>query len=304
MKFYRFFAFHFSVCLLLLAGILTSVGCSAIKSASDELEGAVSDAQDDASLQQDNNGDTDVIYFSQVDELSFAGGVAGTAKRARAVFDSSALQVILKPAHCEVIKVDLLNSGKNYIKTLSSGSALVKNCDSVSDDYMRDVRIALDKSFPADADIVPFFDSDDGNLYLYMPETADSSSLNKHWVRIYGKKSSTNYVTRNINRGKNGEVGTKSSLHFFVNAGLSANADDKSIFIDGVSIDLGTDALGKEEVAQKIASADFTEGRIYRKAPYSVRVEGNKVTFEAKFSGNNTRTIVIKDNQYTEKASE
>ena len=302
MKFFMDFLLSFMGSLLALC-IVTSVGCSEKNNASEESEDvASSDDANDGSLQQNSDSDANAIYFSDSDQVSFAGGVAGTAKRANAIFEKSALEVVLRPAHCEIVKIDLLNNGKNYLKTLSSGSSPSSNCNTSSSDFIKNARISMEKSLKTDEDIVPFFDSTEGKLYLYMAESTTASSLNAHWIRVYGKKSSKNYVTRNINRGADGTLGAKSSLYFFIRAGLPANATDKSISIDGISIGLGKKALTKEDIAQKIATTDFTSGRIYAIAPYKVSAQDAKVTFEAKFSGDNTNTLVIDDNQYTEES--
>ena len=281
---------------------LISLGCIGCNSSGGSKNSSSSSGNNDDSVQQNNVNDPNAIYFSDSDELSFSGGVDGTAVRAFATFSQVSMNVILNGTHCEIVKIDLLDSERRFVRMLTSGTSRAIDCDMSSSSYMKNARIAVEKGLNPNENIVPFFNSNEGSLYLYMPENATNLNEGSNLIRIYGGMGAMNYLTRNIGSGVDGTVGTQASLYFDIRSGLPANATDKIISIDGVSIDLGVGALSGKDIAQKIAAVDFTGGRIYEDVPYEVRAQGSRVTFRVKLSGDNSngRTLVIEDNQYTQ----
>ena len=308
MKFYIGFLLNFVGALLSLS-LLVSLGCSSGGGGSDSSSSSDdntvdSNNTDDDSVQQnstDDDSDPNATYFADSDQLAFSGGVDGTAVRAAAVLSKPAVEVVLKGTNCKIRKIDLLDSGLKLVRTLTMNSSTTSDCDPSSSNYMKHARIAIEKALNPSENAVPFFNSSENQLYIYALESTTSSSLNRNFIRTYGDKGLMNYVTRRLLGGVDGTVGTQASLHFDIRSGLPANAADKTISIDGVSIDLGVDALSNEDIAQKIAAVDFTGGLIYEVVPYEVSAQGARVTFSAKLSGtsSNGGTLAIEDNEYT-----
>ena len=114
------------------------------------------------------------------------------------------------------------------------------------------------------------------------PATSQSSSYNGIYVRIYfisPTRVPLFYITRQLSGGTNGSLGVQASVQLRIKKGLLANAEDNEIEIDGVTIDLGDDALTPEALAQKIAQASFAEGTVYATSPYTVTATGENINF-------------------------
>ena len=301
--------------LLLFTGFLCagSLGCSLSGSESASPIGAAGTVHRDGigSTDVDANSlpsdeDPHVLYFSDIPpRLSFAGGTAGTAVKGHAEFSKLALKVIFpEQPLCELSKIELLDHRMALISNLIPHSVSEMGCDNDSL-FMKTVRILIEKSFRPNEDVVLLEKPKENKLYLYFSDSRISTHLlNQYALRIYNKKG--RYVTRRFEGAVDGSPGIKASLHFYIKEGLVKNAKDKQISIDGVSIDLGSQALSAEEVAKKIANFDFTGGKIYKEIPYKVSFQENKVIFSAKLPGekSNGKNLSIEDNQYTASPSE
>jgi hypothetical protein len=95
-------------------------------------------------------------------------------------------------------------------------------------------------------------------------------------------------------------VGVVASTTITIPAGISANATDHAIEIDGVTIDLGTSALTANQVAVAIASTSFSGGTVYGTNPYTVtNTSGAILTFTSNATGTSgDGAITMQDDAY------
>ena len=84
---------------------------------------------------------------------------------------------------------------------------------------------------------------------------------------------------------------------------FKANGQNNSLTIDGVVISLGSANLSRLQVAQKIASADFSTGSTYATHPYKVTSNDHgEVIFTLNTASNQSVSISIEDGSYSKEA--
>ena len=121
------------------------------------------------------------------------------------------------------------------------------------------------------------------------------------WKFLLGASQSVSTITTTMDGFSPGTPSFYSHKVITLHADLPADADDHEITIDGVSIDLGTGALTREEIAQRIANTDFSSGDSYTSVgAYYVGASGNSLLFQRRDSNVNLDgSINIEDNAYT-----
>ena len=121
------------------------------------------------------------------------------------------------------------------------------------------------------------------------------------WKFLVGDSRSETSKNTTFNGFSPGTASHYSKTIVTLHADLPANAEDHEITIDGITIDLGTKALTREEIAQKIVNTDFSSGDNYQSMGiYYVGVSGYNLLFQRRGSDANLDgAITIQDNSYT-----
>ena len=121
------------------------------------------------------------------------------------------------------------------------------------------------------------------------------------WKFLIGDSRSETYKHIRFAGHTRGTASHYSKTIITLHADLPANAKDHEITIDGVTIDLGTDALTREEIAKKIANTDFSSGDNYQSVGiYYVGVSGYNLLFQRRDANEDLDSVIpIQDNSYT-----
>jgi len=98
----------------------------------------------------------------------------------------------------------------------------------------------------------------------------------------------------------NGATAAQSAVTITIPVGLPASANDQSIKIDNVTIDLGSSALTPTEIATVIKNKSFATGAVYGTKPYTVTSSGANVTFTRNAAGaDGDGTLTVSDAIYS-----
>ena len=246
-----------------------------------------------------NNTDTDSLVTGEgiIDPIELSGGQAGSAVPNTATFDmnDSSLTSASNPILLQsltTISQDVLNG---VPVTLSSDSDTYNPTEAATKVVAYIEKQAIYTSFRASAS---------GTVVtLQSPINVPAIYRDKSlvWSFLHGPSSSENTFARIMRNGIGGPSFFYSNATITLHANLPANADDHEITIDDVTIDLGTEALTREEIAQKIADTDFSSGGDYTSTgAYYVGPSGPSLLFQRRDADTSLNgSIPIQDNSYT-----
>ena len=246
----------------------------------------------------DDNVKKDSVLTGEgiIDPLMLSGGDKGTARSHETYFNFG---VSLSSPNCPVILESFIIVGDDVLNSIP-----VTLCSS---DETYSPTTAAQKVFDhiEEQAIYSGFRSrlSDSTVHIEAPVNVPSKYKYKKgtWKFLIGPSGTVRNEATTFRNGVGGHAVHYSETVIALHADLPANAPDHEITIDGVTIDLGTKALTREEIAKKIADTDFSSGDNYKNVGvYYVGASGYSLIFRRKEGNANLDDeITIQDNTYT-----
>ena len=277
---------------------LTSMqGCGGGSSGGKSASSGADTQNGNLNAKQATDGDVLLTGEGVIDPIDLSGGLAGTRTPAFGTFDFSSAEI---PTDTPLILENL---------TIDENSLVKKTpLELFAQDETYDA-IEAAKRFVAHAENQAVFV---GFRFFVTGTTVKITTSNNSPGRYFNRPlvwkflSGTSLDEKNIVTALDTKHSSGNSSHFSqkiitLHANLPANAADHQITIDGVTIDFGTKALTREQIAQKIANTDFSSGGNYTSVePYYVGASGYNLIFQRRYADKKfDGSIPIQDNSYT-----
>ena len=255
-------------------------------------------ASNDEVASNKKDEDEDVLFTGDgiIDPIDLSGGLVGTETPNVATFRLSlAFRSLTAPLVLEslmVVKQDILNGIPLHL--LSNMKSY--NTETVAEKIVAHIeKQAIYTGFRASRSL--------STIRLEAPPNLPYKYVNKRldWKFLIGPSRSVSNKTITFSGFSSGTASHYSKVVITLHADLPADADDHEIIIDGVTIDFGTEALTRGEIAKKIADTDFSSGDNYISVgAYYVGVSGYNLLFQRRDSnGDLDGSIPVQDNTYT-----
>ena len=261
--------------------------------------GGTQDGNLNAKQATDGDGDGDVLLTGEgvIDPIDLSGGLAGTRTPAFGTFDFSSAEI---PIDTPLILENLTIDEDSLVKKIP--------LELFAQDETYDA-IEAAKRFVAHAEnqavFVGFrFFVTGTTVKITTSTNSPGRYFNRPlvWKFLFGaSREEKNIVTALDTKYSSGTSSHFSQKIITLHANLPADATDHQITIDGVTVDFGTKALTREQIAQKIANTDFSSGGDYKSVgPYYVGASGYNLIFQRRDADKKfDASIPIQDNSYT-----